>query len=129
MPKEKKFSTAPAADKAKALMHVLDEHKARNISALRLPKEYSLTEIVILCTASSARQARSLADAASAACKEQNFEILHTEGYQEGDWVLVDLNDIIVHIFQESARERYRLESLWPDAEPFPPEAAAPAEA
>ncbi len=125
MPKEKKFSTAPAAEKAQVLIRLLDEHKARDIEAMRLPRSYSLTEIVILCTASSARQARSLADAVSAACREHNFELLHTEGYQEADWVLADLNDVIVHIFQESARERYRLESLWPDAEPFPSGQAA----
>ena len=127
MPKEKKFSTAPASDKAVALMHVLNEHKARDVAALSLPREYSLAEIIILCTASSARHARSLADAVNAGCKSENFEILHTEGYQEADWVLVDLNDVIVHIFQESARARYHLESLWPDAAPFPPEAKAEA--
>ena len=68
---------------------------------------------MIIASASSARHARSLADGLSEMCKQEKFEILRTEGYQEGQWVLVDLNDIIVHIFQEPVRELYRLESLW----------------
>ena len=67
---------------------------------------------------------RSLADGLSELCKQEKFEILRTEGYQEGQWVLVDLNDIIVHIFQEPVRELYRLEALWSGAEELPATAA-----
>ena len=79
---------------------------------------------VIICTASSARHARSLADGLTEMCKKEKFELLRTEGYQEGQWVLVDLNDIIVHIFQEPVREMFNLEALWTDAEPRPMEEA-----
>ena len=116
MPKEKKYSTLPSAEKAPVIQNWLFEHKARDLSVFQLPEGNPLADVVIIASASSARHARSLADGLSEMCKQEKFEILRTEGYQEGQWVLVDLNDIIVHIFQEPVRELYRLESLWASA-------------
>ena len=118
MTKEKKYSTIPAAEKAPVMQEWLAEHKARDLASFTLPEGNPLADIVIICSASSARHARSLADGLTEMCKQQKFEILRTEGYQEGQWVLVDLNDIIVHIFQEPVRELYRLEALWSGIEP-----------
>lgn len=118
MTKEKKYSTIPAAEKAPVMQDWLAEHKARDLASFTLPEGNPLADIVIICSASSARHARSLADGLTEMCKQQKFEILRTEGYQEGQWVLVDLNDIIVHIFQEPVRELYRLEALWSGIEP-----------
>jgi len=119
MTKEKKYSTLPSSEKAPLLLSWLTEHKARDLATFQLPEGNPLADIVIVATASSARHARSLADGLTETCKKEKFEILRTEGYQEGLWVLVDLNDIIVHIFQEPVRETYRLESLWTDANPL----------
>ena len=124
MTKEKKYSTLPASEKAPIMMNWLAEHKARDLAAFRLPEGNPLADIVIITSASSARHARSLADGLSEMCKQEKFEILRTEGYQEGQWVLVDLNDVIVHIFQEPVREQYHLEALWADAEELPATAA-----
>ena len=118
MAKEKKYSTIPASEKAPVMQEWLSEHKARELASFTLPEGNPLADIVLICTASSARHARSLADGLTEMCKQQKFEILRTEGYQEGQWVLVDLNDVIVHIFQEPVREMYRLEALWAGAEP-----------
>ena len=118
MAKEKKYSTVPASEKAPIMQDWLVEHKARELVSFTLPEGNPLADIVIVCTASSARHARSLADGLTEMCKQQKYEILRTEGYQEGQWVLVDLNDVIVHIFQEPVREMYRLEALWAGAEP-----------
>ncbi len=118
MAKEKKYSTVPASEKAPIMQDWLVEHKARELASFTLPEGNPLADIVIVCTASSARHARSLADGLTEMCKQQKYEILRTEGYQEGQWVLVDLNDVIVHIFQEPVREMYRLEALWAGAEP-----------
>jgi len=124
MIKEKKYSTLPASEKASALQNWLVEHKARDLSMFRLPEDNPLADIVLIASASSARHARSLADGLSEMCKQEKFEILRTEGYQEGQWVLVDLNDIIVHIFQEPIRELYHLEALWSGADALPAQAA-----
>ena len=118
MTKEKKYSTVPASEKAPVIQDWLNEHKARDLASFTLPEGNPLADLVLICTASSARHARSLADGLTEMCKQQKYEILRTEGYQEGQWVLVDLNDIIVHIFQEPVREMYRLESLWAGSEP-----------
>jgi len=118
MTKEKKYSTVPASEKAPVMQAWLDEHKARDLAVFTLPEDNPLADMVIICSASSARHARSLADGLTEMCKQEKYEILRTEGYQEGQWVLVDLNDIIVHIFQEPVRELYKLEALWSGAEP-----------
>ncbi|MDE7066056.1 MAG: RsfS/YbeB/iojap family protein, partial [Desulfovibrionaceae bacterium] len=57
-----------------------------------------------------------LADGIAELCSRENFEFLRMEGYQAGQWILVDLNDIVVNIFQEPVRELYRLETLWTGA-------------
>lgn len=119
MTKEKKFSQVPTHEKALQLMDWLHEHKAKNITALDLMGSTPLTDVVIIITASSARHARSLADSVLELCSKENFEFLHMEGYDSAQWVLTDLNDIIVHIFQESVREVYDLESLWHQAVPL----------
>ena len=46
-------------------------------------------------------------------CHEQNYEYLRMEGYNTGQWILVDCNDIVVNIFQQSVRDLYQLENLW----------------
>ena len=120
MTKEKKYSLLPALQKTAVIQDWLLEHKAHALSAFKLPEGNPLAETVVITTASSARHARSLADGLWELCKQENFELLRTEGYQEGQWILVDLNDVIVHIFQEPAREAYHLESLWKDAEVLP---------
>ena len=121
MLKEKKFSLQSSMDKASLMHGVLTEHKAKEISFYALPQGNPLADIVILCTATSARHGRSLADAVVQSCKDNNLEHLHTEGYAEGEWILVDLNDIILHIFQEAIKERYKIEEILADATSFIP--------
>jgi len=115
MAKEKKFSLMPAKEKAEHIYTWLLESKAKDIKVLDVKS--SITDIVIIVSATSARHAKSLADHILMESKKENFEILSTEGYQAGTWVLVDLNDIVVHIFQEDTRELFQLERLWHEAE------------
>ena len=84
MAKEKKYSTIPASEKAPVMQEWLSEHKARELASFTLPEGNPLADIVLICTASSARHARSLADGLTEMCKQQKYEILRTEGYQEG---------------------------------------------
>lgn len=125
MTQEKKFSTLPARDKAGVILAWLAEHKARDVSAFDLAGGNPLTDVVIVASASSTRHARSLADGLLELCGKEQYEFLRMEGYQGGMWVLADLNDIIVHIFQEPVRELYNLESLWRDALPLDEAASA----
>ena len=105
----------PAKEKAEHIYTWLLENKAKDIKVLDVKS--AITDIVIIVSATSARHAKSLADHILMESKKENFEILSTEGYQAGTWVLVDLNDIVVHIFQEDTRELFQLERLWHEAE------------
>ena len=66
-----------------------------------------------MATAGSMRQAQALADGVAGLCRERGFECLRIEGYAAAQWILVDCNDIIIHILLAPARELYRLEDLW----------------
>ncbi len=110
---KKKYSTLPTAEKMEILLEFVSEHKAKNPTVLNLTHQNTFAESMLVITASSIRHAQSLAENISTFCKQQNFEFLHMEGKQLGQWVLLDLNDIVINIFQESARELYNLEALW----------------
>lgn len=116
MTQEKIFSTLPARHKADVILAWLAEHKAFDMAAFHLA-DNPLAEVAIVVSASSTRHARGLADGLLELCGREHYEFLRMEGYQNAVWVLADLNDIIVHIFQDSAREIYHLESLWHGAE------------
>ena len=116
MKKAKQFSPLPAVEKVGMLLNWLKERKARDMVGLDLCGASPICEMLIIATASSVRHGRSLADGLLEFCHENNFEFLRAEGYQSGMWILVDLNDVIVHIFQQETRELYKLETLWREA-------------
>ena len=99
--------------KMEALCVWLHEHKALQLVSLHVGGRSAWTEALIIVSASSVRHGQSLADGILAWCKDRKIEFLSMEGYQAGQWILVDLNDVVVNIFQAPARELYRLESLW----------------
>ena len=111
--------------KREALSLWLHEHKALQLVSLHVAGKSAWTEALIIVSASSVRHAQSLADGILAWCKERKLEFLSMEGYQAGQWILVDLNDVVVNIFQAPTRELYRLESLWAGS----PESASPQKA
>lgn len=109
--------TFGSSEKAQMEIAWLEEHKGKNITALSVNN--SLTDVVIIVTSSSVRHGKSLADGLIEFCKANHFEFFGKEGYDTGSWILVDLNDVIVHILSEESRELYNLEGLLRDAEPF----------
>jgi ribosome-associated protein len=92
------------------------DRKAEDIVALDVRDFTSFADTFVIISASSDRRARSIADAITQAAKQRGVEPLGVEGYDEGRWVLVDLGDTIVHVFQEAIRREYDLERLWSDA-------------
>lgn len=73
----------------------------------------TFTDYFILCSGSSERMIESLADAVLENVKKEFQMIGKKEGYAQGGWILVDLGDVIVHLFSPEQREYYRLEELW----------------
>ncbi|WP_291301274.1 ribosome silencing factor [Desulfovibrio sp. MES5] len=109
----KQFSEVPASRKAADVVQWLEEHKALRVVCIDLEGQVGFADALIIASAGSVRHAQSLADGVSLMCREKNYEFLRTEGYATGQWILVDMNDVIVNIFQEPVRELYALEALW----------------
>ena len=97
----------------KMLDTVLDDHKGQNITVLDVEGKTSVTDFMVLVTATSERHAKSLAGYVVEKVKENGSLPLGVEGEQGSDWVLVDLGDVIVHVMTAKAREFYELEKLW----------------
>jgi len=110
---QKKYALVPVAEKMTVITQWLDEHKAQRVVSLDLAGQGGFADAMLVCSASSVRHAQSLAEGVSALCAERAYEYLRMEGFDAGQWILVDLNDIIVHVFLEPVRELYRLEELW----------------
>jgi ribosome-associated protein len=90
--------------------------KAENLVALDVREVTSFTDVFILATGGSDRHVRAIADAVEEAVEELGERPLGIEGYDEGRWLLLDLGDVIVHVFQRDVREHYDLERLWSEA-------------
>jgi ribosome-associated protein len=91
----------------------LDDLKAHNLQAFDTSRLTSLFERVIICNGSSNRQTRGLANHVREKVKAAGGEVLSIEGEETGEWVLVDLGAVVVHIMQPTIRDYYRLEELW----------------
>ena len=101
------------------LAKALDSRKGINIKVLETGHLTTLADYFVLCSATSSTQIRALSDACEKAMKEQAGEDPHhVEGHRGGTWVLLDFSAVVVHIFNEEAREYYDLERLWSDARP-----------
>jgi ribosome-associated protein len=103
-------------EKAQIVAEASLEKAAEEIIALDVRKAVSFADVFVICTGRSDRQVRSIADAIEEAVVRRGEKPLGIEGYEEGRWVLMDLADVIVHVFQHEVRRRYDLERLWSDA-------------
>ena len=91
----------------------LDEMKAVNVRVLDVHKLTDIADTMIIASGNSDRHVRSIADRIVEHAKKAGFRPMGVEGERDGEWVLVDLQDLIVHIMLPRVREFYRLESLW----------------
>jgi len=103
----------PTEQKSQFLAALLDEKQAEDIVVLDVTGICPIAEHIVVVSARGQRHAQSLADAAMHLAKEKNFISFGMEGYEAGTWILVDLNDIIVHVFQDEVRRFYNIEGLW----------------
>ncbi len=108
-----------AEERVRRLAEVALERKAQNAVALDVRELTSFADAFLLLTGTSDRHVRSVADAVIQAAKADGRKPLGIEGQDEGRWILVDLGDVVVHIFLGEVREYYDLDRLWEDAEPI----------
>lgn len=91
----------------------LEDLKGRDIKTLNVSKLCDFTDIMVFCSGTSNRHVKSLANNVIDAVKKQDFHPIGIEGKEEGEWVLVDLGDIVIHVMLPKTRELYQLEQLW----------------
>ncbi len=95
----------------------LEDVKAIDVVVFEVSKLTSISDYMIIASGKSKRQVAALADKVVEAAKKNGVKPLGVEGKTEGEWVLVDLGDIIVHIMYPETREYYQLEKLWSSSE------------
>jgi ribosome-associated protein len=103
---------------SKIAVNSLEDIKARDITVFDVRKLTNLYDTLIIATAESNRQVKSLAHHVRDKLKEAGATILGVEGEEVGEWVLVDAGEIIVHIMQPAIRAHYNLEELWSTVRP-----------
>jgi ribosome-associated protein len=100
-------------DKIKAIVTALEDIKAQDIIVLDTSGLTSLFERMVIASAESSRQTRALANSVRDKMKELGEQIIGMEGEQTGEWVLVDVGDVVVHVMHPAVRAHYNLEELW----------------
>jgi ribosome-associated protein len=100
--------------------------KARDVIILDVRGFPVLAEYFVICTGETKRHLRGIADRVEEAADEHDFALHHAEGYPMARWILMDLNNVVVHIFDPDTRDFYGLERLWGDAPQIPFELIAP---
>ena len=95
------------------IVDALEDIKAHDIDVINVSKITSMFEYIIIASADSTRQTKSLANNVQEKVKAAGGRVYSVEGEQTGEWLLVDLGDVIVHIMLPTVRERYNLKALW----------------
>lgn len=93
--------------------NALEDLKAQDIITITVSELTSITDVMIFCSGTSTRHVKSIASNLIKQAKEHQVRILGVEGENEGEWVLVDLGDLIIHVMLPTTREFYQLEKLW----------------
>ena len=108
-----------AADREPAIIaaRLADSMKASEIEVLDMSGVFDLADFFVIATCGSERQLHAVASEIEMVFKKRGMKKLGIEGWDRGGWLLLDFDDIIVHLFTEQARDYYQLENLWGDAE------------
>ena len=100
-------------DNLKLIVDACEDKIGKDIVSIELDKGKALADYYVIVTGNTPNQTQSIADEVEKVAEENNIVVLSKEGYREGDWILMDLGDIIVHVFTPEFREYYDLERLW----------------
>ena len=97
------------------VVDAIEDRRGRDVVVLEVAALTDVTDYMVLVTGTSRRHVRALVDAVHEAAKLRSAQILGIEGTETGEWVLIDLADVVVHVMQTDTRAFYDLERLWSD--------------
>ncbi len=92
------------------------DKKASEVITMDMRGVMFSTDYFVVCSAQTATQVRAIADNIDEELSKADIHFSHREGYQEGEWILLDYGDVVAHIFKEENRQYYSLEQLWHEA-------------
>lgn len=102
----------------KTVVEAADNKRAENITALDVEGISLLADYYVIMQADSNRQVKAIADNIEEAVHKNGGEVKDVEGKDQANWILLDLGDVVVHVFKTETRQFYNLEKLWLDATP-----------
>ena len=115
--KEINISKAPTACDADQILELittsLDDDKAENVLTISLKGKSAMADYMVVASGTSSRQVSAMAEHIEIKLKLNKVKVLGLEGLKHADWVLIDANDVIVHLFRPEVREFYGLERMW----------------
>jgi ribosome-associated protein len=100
----------------KVVVEAADSKRAEDIVALDVQGISLLADYFVIMQANSERQVKAIADIIEEKVEEAGFEVRNVEGKDGANWILLDLGDVVVHVFKNETRQFYNLEKLWSDA-------------
>lgn len=103
-------------DKARLCLKIIKERKALNPVLLEVGKLTSVADYFLIASGNSTRQVQAISRHMTRRMREEGLKAYGVEGEQEGNWVLMDYGDVVVHIFYDPVREFYDLEGFWIEA-------------
>ena len=95
------------------VLQSLDDDKGQNITTIPLSGKSSMSDYMVIASGTSSRQVAAMAEHLEFKLKQSGIKILGKEGVGQADWILLDANDVIVHLFRPEVREFYGLERMW----------------
>ena len=103
-------------DLARRICKAASDKKADEVITMDMRGVMFSTDYFVVCSAQTATQVRAIADNIQSELEQDGIQFSHREGYHEGEWILLDYGDVVVHIFKEENRQYYALEQLWSEA-------------
>lgn len=97
------------------IIEKLEDMKGRDIRSITITEKSDIADFMIVASGNSTRHVKSIAQSLNMECRAAGVEPLGIEGNDVGEWSLVDLGDVIVHVMTDETRDKYQLEQLWED--------------